>query len=159
MNAGLGCATNTTCQYEQLESSCTSHRSHLDQLGEEVSLRFIIVRPLLLLCAILFLPAFVFAQEAVLTGIITDKTSAVLPGVTVQVTHERSRNTFETVTAASCTVRCEIVPAIYAWHLLPMPTAARPCSNCRISRSLWTGRLAADSCRTSTTTRRRAAAI
>jgi len=51
-------------------------------------MRFIIVRPLLLLCAILFLPSFVFAQEAVLTGIITDTTSAVLPGVTVQATHE-----------------------------------------------------------------------
>jgi hypothetical protein len=76
-------------------------------------MRFIIVRPLLLLCAILFLPAFVFAQEAVLTGIITDTTGAVLPGVTVQATHKSSGNTFETVTAA----------------------AARPCSNRRISRS------------------------
>jgi len=100
-------------------------------------MRFIIVRPLLLLCAILFLPAFVFAQEAVLTGIITDTTSAVPPGVTAQATHESSGNTFGTVTAA----------------------AARPCSNRRISRSLWTGRPTADSCCTSTTTRRRPAAI
>ena len=61
-------------------------------------MRFIIVRPLLLLCAILFLPAFVLAQEAVLTGIITDTTSAVLPGVSVQTTHENSGNTFEAVT-------------------------------------------------------------
>jgi len=56
------------------------------------------VRPLLLLCAILLLPALLFAQEAVLTGTITDTTGAVLPGVTVQATHESSGNTFEAVT-------------------------------------------------------------
>src|SRR6266566_6865480 len=61
-------------------------------------MRFVTVRPLLLLCAILLLPALVFAQEAVLTGTITDTTGAVLPGVTVQATHESSGNTFEAVT-------------------------------------------------------------
>src|SRR5437016_6855535 len=61
-------------------------------------MRLVIVRPMLLLCAILLLPAFVFAQEAVLTGTITDATGAVLPGVTVQATHESSGNTFEAVT-------------------------------------------------------------
>src|SRR5438105_15416035 len=63
-------------------------------------MRLVIVRPMLLLCAILLLPAFVFAQEAVLTGTITDATGAVLPGVTVQATHEASGNTFEAVTDA-----------------------------------------------------------
>jgi len=61
-------------------------------------MRFAIVRPLLLLCAILLLPALLFAQEAVLTGTITDATGAVLPGVTVQATLESSGNTFEAVT-------------------------------------------------------------
>ena len=61
-------------------------------------MRFVTVRPLLLLCAILLLPALVSAQEAVLTGTITDTTGGVLPGVTVQATHESSGNTFEAVT-------------------------------------------------------------
>src|SRR6267378_343155 len=61
-------------------------------------MRFAIVRPLLLLCAMLLQPAFLFAQEAVLTGTITDATGAVLPGVTVQAVHESSGNTFEAVT-------------------------------------------------------------
>jgi hypothetical protein len=46
-------------------------------------MRFITLRPLLLPCAILLFPALLFAQEAVLTGTITDATGAVLPGVTV----------------------------------------------------------------------------
>jgi hypothetical protein len=46
------------------------------------------------------LPAMVFAQEATLTGTITDSTGGVLPGVTVQATHEASGNTFEAVTDA-----------------------------------------------------------
>src|SRR6185369_10805559 len=41
------------------------------------------VRGLLLGCALLALPAVTFAQEAVLTGTVTDSTGAVLPGVTV----------------------------------------------------------------------------
>src|SRR5438093_12048197 len=61
-------------------------------------MRFNTLRPLLLLCAILLLPALLFAQEAVLTGTVTDSTGAVLPGVTVQATHEASGNTFEAVT-------------------------------------------------------------
>jgi hypothetical protein len=46
----------------------------------------------------LALPAMAFAQEAVLTGTITDSTGAVLPGVTVQAVHEASGNNFEAVT-------------------------------------------------------------
>src|SRR5258706_5276657 len=61
-------------------------------------MRFSVPRPLLLLCAILFLPVASSAQEAVLTGTITDSTGAVLPGVTVQATHEASGNNFEAVT-------------------------------------------------------------
>jgi len=57
-----------------------------------------IVRRLILLCAILALPAMAFAQDAVLTGTITDSTGAVLPGVTVQAVHEASGNNYEAVT-------------------------------------------------------------
>jgi hypothetical protein len=48
----------------------------------------------------LALPAMAFAQEAVLTGTITDSTGAVLPGVTVQAVHEASGNNYEAVTDA-----------------------------------------------------------
>jgi hypothetical protein len=44
------------------------------------------------------LPTFAFAQEAVLTGTITDATGGVLPGVTVQAVSETSGNSFEAVT-------------------------------------------------------------
>jgi hypothetical protein len=44
------------------------------------------------------LPAIVFAQEATLTGTITDSTGGVLPGVTVQAINEASGNQFESVT-------------------------------------------------------------
>ena len=61
-------------------------------------MRFAIVRPLLLLCALLLQPAFLFAQEAVLTGTITDATGAVLPGVTLKAVNDASGNSFEAVT-------------------------------------------------------------
>ena len=48
----------------------------------------------------LALPGMAFAQEAVLTGTITDPTGAVLPGVTVQAVHEASGNNYEAVTDA-----------------------------------------------------------
>jgi hypothetical protein len=44
------------------------------------------------------IPICAFAQEAVLTGTITDSTGAVLPGVTVTVVHEASGNRFVAVT-------------------------------------------------------------
>ena len=59
-----------------------------------------VVRRLILLCAMLALPGMAFAQEAVLTGTITDSTDAVLPGVTVQAVHEASGNNYEAVTDA-----------------------------------------------------------
>jgi carboxypeptidase family protein/TonB-dependent receptor-like protein len=52
----------------------------------------------LLVCVVLLLPVFGFAQEANLTGTITDSTGAVLPGVTITAVHEASGNTFSTVT-------------------------------------------------------------
>ena len=42
-----------------------------------------VVRLLFLACALVALPSAVFAQEATLTGTVTDSTGAVLPGVTV----------------------------------------------------------------------------
>jgi hypothetical protein len=56
------------------------------------------VRRLAVICAVLALPATAFAQEAVLTGTITDSTGAVLPGVTVTAVNEATGNNYEAVT-------------------------------------------------------------
>src|SRR5215470_11146150 len=47
---------------------------------------------------LVLLPITAFAQEAVLTGTITDSTGGVLPGVTVTATHTATGNTFVAVT-------------------------------------------------------------
>src|SRR4029434_10732764 len=64
-------------------------------------MRSSVVRRLVLLSAILALPAIAFAQDAVLTGTITDSTGGVLPVVTVQAINEGTGNTFESVTDGS----------------------------------------------------------
>jgi len=55
-------------------------------------------RRLVGIIAILVLPVFAYAQEATLSGTVTDTTGGVLPGVTVTAVHEASGNTFEGVT-------------------------------------------------------------
>src|SRR5688572_13048968 len=57
-----------------------------------------LVRRFLLVCALLALPAIGYAQEAVLTGTVTDSTGAVLPGVTVVAINDATGNRFEAVT-------------------------------------------------------------
>ena len=57
-----------------------------------------VVRRLLVVGAILALPAAGSAQEATLSGTVTDSTGAVLPGVTVTAVHDASGNTFEGIT-------------------------------------------------------------
>jgi hypothetical protein len=57
-----------------------------------------VVRRLILVCAIVALPVSGYAQEAVLSGAVTDATGGVLPGVTVRAVHEASGNSFEAVT-------------------------------------------------------------
>jgi hypothetical protein len=59
-----------------------------------------VVRRLILVCTILSLPAVGYAQEAVLSGTVTDATGAVLPGVTVTAVLEASGNSFDAVTDA-----------------------------------------------------------
>jgi hypothetical protein len=57
-----------------------------------------IARRLIAIMAILALPVIAHAQEATLSGTVTDTTGGVLPGVTVTAVHEASGNTFEGVT-------------------------------------------------------------
>jgi hypothetical protein len=56
------------------------------------------IRPLFVALALLGLPGAGFAQDAVLTGTVTDSTGAVLPGVTVTALNEATGNTFLGVT-------------------------------------------------------------
>src|SRR5262245_7812745 len=58
----------------------------------------LVLRRLIAVGALLALPSMVYAQEAVLTGTVTDSTGAVLPGVTVRAVHEATGNNYETVT-------------------------------------------------------------
>jgi len=53
---------------------------------------------ILLVCALLSLPRVATAQEATLSGTITDSTGAVLPGVTLRAVQEATGNSFEAVT-------------------------------------------------------------
>ncbi len=73
----------------------------------------VIIRRLILLGAILALPAMAFAQDAVLTGTITDSTGAVLPGVTVEAVNEASGNNYEAVTDARGVYRIPIRVGLY----------------------------------------------
>ena len=57
-----------------------------------------VTRWLFLVLATLALPLAAHAQEAVITGTVTDSTGAVLPGDTVTATHEATGNTFVAVT-------------------------------------------------------------
>jgi hypothetical protein len=56
------------------------------------------VRKALFIAIFLILPVLASAQEAILTGTITDATGGVLPGVTVTVVHDATGNRFESVT-------------------------------------------------------------
>jgi hypothetical protein len=59
----------------------------------------------LIVGAILALPVAGYAQEAVITGAVTDTTGGVLPGVTVTAVHEATGNTFVAVTNERGTFR------------------------------------------------------
>jgi len=53
----------------------------------------------MLLVSIVFFPALAHAQtEAVITGVVTDSSGGVLPGVTVTAVHEATGNTFTSIT-------------------------------------------------------------
>ena len=63
--------------------------------------------------AMFAVPVAALAQEATMTGTVTDSTGGVLPGVTVVAVHEASGNTFETVTDAGGTYRLPLRIGVY----------------------------------------------
>ena len=72
-----------------------------------------VVRRLLAIGAMLALPVTGFAQEATLSGSVTDSTGGVLPGVTLSAVHEASGNTFEGVTDERGTYRIAARAGVY----------------------------------------------
>jgi hypothetical protein len=71
------------------------------------------VRLGLLLCAFLALPVVSSAQEAVLTGTVSDSTGGVLPGVTVTALHEATGNRFVAITDESGRYRLPVRVGVY----------------------------------------------
>ena len=63
---------------------------------------------LLLIGVMLAVPAVAMAQEAVLTGTVTDSTGGVLPGVTVTALHEATGNRFVGITDGSGVYRIPV---------------------------------------------------
>ena len=53
------------------------------------------------------------AQDAAITGLVTDSTGGVLPGVTIVGVHEASGNTFETVTDESGAYRLAVRTGVF----------------------------------------------
>jgi len=72
-----------------------------------------VVRRLILIGAFLAMPLAVFAQEAAVSGTLTDSTGAVLPGVAVKAENESSGNTFDTVTDARGVYRMPVRVGTY----------------------------------------------
>ena len=68
---------------------------------------------LLVVSVILVVPVVGSAQEAALTGVVTDATMAVLPGVTVKAVHAASGNTFEAVTDQRGAYRLPVRVGVY----------------------------------------------
>jgi hypothetical protein len=66
------------------------------------------IRRILTLLAILAWPAAGYAQQAIITGTVTDSSGGVLPGVTITVVHEETGNTFEGVTDAQGAFRIPV---------------------------------------------------
>jgi len=75
-----------------------------------------VVRRLVVVCAvltILAIPVVGYAQEAVLSGTVTDSTGAVLPGVTVRALLQATGNTFDTVTDARGAYQISVRIGVY----------------------------------------------
>ena len=72
-----------------------------------------VLRRLVVLSAMVALPVAAFAQEATITGTISDSTGGILPGVSITAVHEASGNTFEAVTNERGTFRMAVRAGVY----------------------------------------------
>src|SRR6266853_4906737 len=72
-----------------------------------------VVSRLIVVGAIMALPSVGYAQEAVLSGTVTDSTSGVLPGVTIRAVHAASGNSFEAVTDQRGVYRIAVRVGVY----------------------------------------------
>jgi hypothetical protein len=87
-----------------------------------------VLRRALLVATFIVLPALGHAQEAVLTGTVTDSTGGVLPGVTVTAVHEATGNRFEAITDATGNYRLPVRVGTHAItaELQGFTTVSRP---------------------------------
>ncbi len=67
-----------------------------------------LIKRILCVCALVALPSAALAQEAVLTGTVTDTTGGVLPGVTVTASNTATGNVFTAVTDGTGTYRVPV---------------------------------------------------
>jgi len=81
-------------------------------MASSIGTRVVVVSAVLL-GALLALAGPGYAQDAVVSGTVTDTTSAVLPGVTVTALHEASGNTFEAVTDERGAYRIAVRPGVF----------------------------------------------
>src|SRR6478735_8798164 len=72
-----------------------------------------LMRRLIAVSVVLVVPMAVYAQEAAVSGVVTDATMAVLPGVTVKAVHAASGNTFEAVTDQRGAYRIPVRVGVY----------------------------------------------
>src|ERR1700752_3353297 len=76
-------------------------------------MRASVVARLIVITAVFLLPCAVHAQEATVSGTVSDSTGGVLPGVVVRALHEASGNTFEAVTDAAGAYRLPVRVGLY----------------------------------------------
>jgi hypothetical protein len=75
------------------------------------------LRRFVIAAALMLVPAISQAQEAVLSGTVTDTTGGVLPGVVVTAVHEASGNSFEAVTDSAGAYRISVRIGAYRLRL------------------------------------------
>src|ERR1051325_6996485 len=109
--SGSGCSSTDACclTLESLSkgaiSSAPYREKAMHSMPHSMPLRRLI--PVFLL-TLLLLPAAALAQDATITGTITDATGGVLPGVTITATHEATGNTFVAVSDATGAFRLPV---------------------------------------------------
>ena len=78
-----------------------------------IMLRWRGVTRLMVIVGMLALAVPAYAQEATMSGTVTDSTGGVLPGVTVTAVHEASGNTFQAVTDSRGVYRIPVRIGVY----------------------------------------------